>query len=152
MAIPSLTSETLPHFVNRFERLEAETPRKFGTMDTTKMLRHMRNAFETAIGETDLPDESIPVVRKVLFVLIAHVITTWPGGRIKAPDYWSPETDKAFDEERALCRQALDRFVDTVAKEPDRVSSHPILGPLTLKQWSRLNGVHFHHHLRQFGV
>ncbi len=147
-----LTRESESMFLARVEKLRADSPRKFGTMDTAKMLRHMRNAFETCIGETNLPDSSIPVVRKILYFAICHVMTTWPGGRIKAPDYWSPPADHPFDEEKRLFLSAMQRFLAAFSAQPGQVGRHPILGPLTLRQWSRLNGIHLHHHLRQFGV
>ncbi len=136
----------------RIAKLAANTPRKFGTMDTNAMLRHMRNAVETSLGETDLPDKSIPLVSRVLFLLMTRVITTWPGGMLKAPDFWSPPPDHEFEKERELFLAATSRFLDALEKEPKRSARHPIFGSLSLSQWSRLHGIHLHHHLRQFGV
>lgn len=152
MAKPPLTRETAPTFLARVDRLRADSPRKFGTMDTNKMLRHMRTTFETSAGETNLPDVSIPVVRRILFFLVCRVVTTWPGGRLKLPDFWSPQADHTFEEEKRLFVGAMNRFFDAVASHPDQTQRHPTFGPLTMRQWSLLHGVHLHHHLRQFGV
>lgn len=152
MPKPPLCRENEAQFLARIEKIRADSPRQFGTMDANKMLRHMRNALETSVGETDLPDSSIHVVRRILYFLVCRVITTWPGGRLKAPDYWSPPADHPFGEEKTLFLAATRRFFDALAANPDRVARHPIFGPLTLRQWSRLHGIHLHHHLRQFGA
>lgn len=152
MSKPPLSRETAPQFLARIEKLRADTPRRFGTMDTNKMLRHMRNALETSVGETDFPDISVPLVRRILYFLVCNIITTWPGGRLKAPDFWSPPPDHTFEEEKALFLVASNRFMDALASRPDQIARHPIFGPLTLQKWSRLHGIHLHHHLRQFGV
>ena len=109
MAVRVLDQQNLSYFLGRIEKLSKDSPRKFGTMDVTKMMRHMRNAFETAMGETNLPDASKPFVGKFLYYVITHVITTWPGGRIKAPDYWTPPSDHSYEEERELFVVALKR-------------------------------------------
>lgn len=143
---------TESEFIDRLNNLRANSPAVFGTMDTTRMMRHMRTSFETAVGETDLPDSSIPVLRGVIFFLITRLITTWPGGRLKAPDYWSPSAEHSFEEEKRLLVEVIGRFLAALDADPERRSRHPIFGPLTLRQWSRLSGLHMHHHLRQFSV
>lgn len=148
----ALTRETQSNFAHRIEALRADSQRKFGEMSVEQMLKHLRNAMEVALGEKTLPDESKPIIRDILFILIARLITTWPGGKIKAPDYWSPPADYDFERERTELLGVLGRFLDTFEKSPDKIGVHPILGPLTLKKWSQLMGVHIHHHMRQFGV
>lgn len=152
MAKPPLSRETESAFLERVQKLRADTPGQFGAMDPNKMLRHMRNALETSIGETNYPDKSIPVVRGILYFLVCNVITTWPGGKLKAPDFWSPPVDHTFDEEKALFLAATKRFLEALASNPEKLAKHPIFGELTLRQWSLLHGTHLHHHLRQFGV
>ncbi|MEK7794245.1 MAG: DUF1569 domain-containing protein [Candidatus Hydrogenedentota bacterium] len=152
MAVRVLDQQNLSYFLGRIEKLSKDSPRKFGTMDVTKMMRHMRNAFETAMGETNLPDASKPFVGKFLYYVITHVITTWPGGRIKAPDYWTPPSDHSYEEERELFVGALKRFVGHLESKPGTVAKHPVLGALTMPQWGRLNGLHLAHHLRQFSA
>jgi hypothetical protein len=121
-------------------------------MSVEQMLKHLRNAFEVSLGEKTLPDESTPILRSIIFFVIAHVMTTWPGGRIKAPDYWTPPAEYDFERERKELLGAMDRFLAAYESGPDKVGVHPILGPLTMRKWSQLMGVHMHHHMRQFGV
>lgn len=152
MPAVALTRETAADFTRRIESLRVDSQRKFGKMSVEQMLKHLRNALEVALGEKSLPDESKPIVRDVLFFLIARLITTWPGGRIKAPDYWSPPADYDFERERKELLGTLGRFLDALEQSPTKIGVHPILGPLTMKKWSQLMGVHIHHHMRQFGV
>lgn len=148
----ALTTGTLAEFSGRIEALRPDSQRQFGKMSVEQMLKHLRNATEVALGEVTMPDESKPIVRNVLFVMIAHVFTTWPGGRIKAPDYWTPPPDHDFTGERSGLLAALKRFVAAAEATPEKKATHPMLGPLSLRQWSQLMGVHIHHHMRQFGV
>lgn len=152
MAVVYLTRETLPEFRRRIDRLSPDLKPQFGSMSVVAMLRHMRNAIETALGETDLPDVAKPVVGRLLYLFSCHVLTSWPRGRIKAPDWWVPPPEKEYDEERRLFLAALERFVDAHADSAKDVVHHPMFGPLRLHQWSRLNGIHLDHHLKQFAV
>ena len=152
MGKPSLTAATADHFRERLAKLEPDSERRFGTLDPAAMLRHMRLACEVGAGEVEVEDESTPVVRSVMFFVITRIMTTWPGGRIKAPDFWTPPADHEFEEERTALLAAMDRFNEKLEKEPDSRAANPVLGSLSTRQWSRLTGIHFHHHLRQFGV
>ena len=148
----SLTRETADEFRNRINQLSPDSDRKFGKMDVTQMMRHMRLSCDTATGKANVTDKSTPLVRNIMFFAVCHVITTWPGGRIKAPDYWSPPAEHGFEDERKLLLGAIDEFLDKLEQDPSFVAANPVLGPLDQHKWSRLMGIHFKHHLRQFGV
>lgn len=151
MAVSHLTAESKDYFVSAIKKLKPDSERRFGTMDANQMMRHMRNALETSMGEVQMPGKAIPVVGKSMYFLIAHVVTTWPGGAIKAPAYWTPPVEKEFEAERQALLAALDRFV-AFHSAGKATSPHPLLGNLNSRQWSRLNALHFRHHFRQFGV
>jgi hypothetical protein len=152
MPAVALTRETHSDFTRRVKALRGDSQRKFGKMPIEQMLKHLRNAFEVALGEKTLPDESKPIVRDILYFLIARLITTWPGGRLKAPDYWSPPADYDFIRERDELLAVMNRFLAAYEAAPDKIGVHPILGPLSMRKWSQLMGVHINHHMRQFGV
>lgn len=152
MALYFLNKETLPAFMQRIEKLSPDSERQFGTLDVVGMMRHMRNALETALGEVTMPDDAKPVIGPCLYFFITHIMTEWPKGKIKAPDYWTPPAEYDYAKERELFLAALNRFVDAQANEPHKKTKHPMLGTLTLAQWSRLNGIHLDHHLKQFAA
>ena len=148
----SLTREAADEFRNRIKELSPESDRLFGKMDVTQMMRHMRLSLDTATGKATVEDRSRPLVREVIYFTVCHVLTTWPGGRIKAPDYWTPPAEHEFDAERRLLLEAIDGFLDKLEQDPSFTTANPVLGPLDQHKWSRLMGDHFKHHLRQFGV
>ncbi len=152
MAILPYAKDSEADYVNRMSGLTVDSERKFGTMDSTKMLRHMRLSYETAIGETDFEIKPIPVLSPILLYVFSNVLKVWPGGKIKAPGFWSPPAEGAFDEELKLITEAQSRFLEKLESSPDEVNAHPIFGKMTVQQWSRLLGPHLNHHLRQFGV
>ena len=75
----------------------------------------------------------------------------WPKGKIKAPQVFFPEPGE-IESERAKCLGAMARFIEATEREPGRMGLHPVFGSLTLKAWQRLHGLHFEHHLTQFGA
>lgn len=152
MEVRNFNRENLEYFKEHVNRLTPESERQFGTLDVVGMMHHLRNAFETAAGDVTVEDKSVPIVRTAAFYIVCYVMTTWPGGAIKAPDYWTPSTDNEFDEEHALFLKSMDRFCDMLEEDPTGRAANPVLGPLTRLQWSRLMGVHCKHHLRQFSV
>ena len=152
MAVLPYTSETAESYASRMGGLRADSERKFGTMDTTKMLRHMRLSYETAIGETELENKTIPLVAPLVLYVFSNVVKTWPGGAIKAPGFWSPPAEGDFEEEYRLLAASQQRFLERLSTSPGDVNPHPLFGKMTVQQWSRLLGPHLNHHLRQFGV
>lgn len=151
MPVYPYTLEYEDEYTKRLSRLKPDSERKFGTMDPTKMLRHMRLSYETALGETDLKAAPLPM-GKLVYYIITGPMKTWPGGKIKAPDYWSPPAEHEFDEEMRLLTQSMSRYLEKLAESPNEVHAHPMMGKLTVKEWSRLLGPHLNHHLRQFGL
>lgn len=115
-------------------------------------MSHLRHTFQISLGEIEEADTSNFFMRTVGRILAFHVFTKWPGGRIKAPDSWTPEPTAAFEVERDQALAALDRFVEAATVDPTRRTVSPLLGPITLDYWQHVHGVHLAHHLRQFGV
>ena len=152
MATFDLDRSTLSVFHGRLSRLTPETPRQWGTMDLPLMLRHLTFAVEMSLGEQAVPDRSVPLVRDLLFAFAFRWFTNWPKGRLKAPAYTVPPPQGDVDAERAALVDRMWRFVDLLEREPDRRAMSPGLGAIPLTKWSRVHGVHFDHHLRQFGV
>jgi hypothetical protein len=150
--LPDLSRESLSAFTAPLEKLKADTPRKFGEMDPSRTLRHLRTALELSLGEGDAKDESIPVLRFIIRVVFFQLITRWPGGKFKAPDYWTPPAEHEFDEEKRLLCEALERFVVACEAQPDRKTISPLLGPIRLDFWSHVHAIHSNHHYRQFGL
>ncbi len=114
------------------------------------MMRHLRRMLEISMGEVAVPDGSIPGLRFIIRVLFLHVFTVWPPSRVRLPKDWLPPAKHGFAVEKDLLLQAVDRFVQRLDQQPEQQTVHTLLGPLTLRSWSRVPGVHFNHHSRQF--
>ncbi|MCB9784358.1 MAG: hypothetical protein H6751_15455 [Candidatus Omnitrophica bacterium] len=46
----------------------------------------------------------------------------------------------------------MDEYLEVLEKEPERIGLSIYFGKMTMTEWSRLHGAHWHHHLKQFGV
>ena len=150
MPLPLLNRDTLSVYVNAARELKADTPRRFGKMAPSDMVRHLRHTLEVSYGEKEEPDRSTWFSRGIGRVLIFHLITRWPGGILKQPDAWTPAPENEFDVEHQKFLDALERFVDELVKAPERKTVSPILGPRTLEYWGHIHAVHMSHHFRQF--
>lgn len=152
MPVVLLTRESLPRYRERIARITADTPRQWGTMDARRMMAHLTRSIELSLGEQKAPDNSTLLSRTLLRWLFFHVLTNWPKGKIKAPEYFSPEPEGDFAAEQARLLEALERFVAAAEAQPQRREVSELLGPTTLATWRRVHGVHMDHHLRQFGA
>ena len=152
MALARLTTRNLPLFVSRIEKLAPNTPPKWGSLSSTRLLAHFRIVIEMSLEEATFQDRSTWYSRNVMRVLAFHILPAWPKGSIKAPSEFTPESAGEFEEERAKCVAAFERFAKTAAATPNRKTMHVLFGSLTLDYWTFMHARHFEHHFQQFGV
>lgn len=107
MAIEFLNRDTVNDHIERINRLRPDSARRFGTLDARGMIRHLRWTIEASLGEPESVDESVPVVRTIIWILFFNLFTNWPGGKIKGPPFVTPEPEHDFEEERRLLIDAL---------------------------------------------
>ena len=148
--MPVLNPKHLGYFKDRIGRLTPDSKPRWGKMDAKLMLRHLRRAVEISLGEVAVPDHSIPILRRVIWFSFFYVFTVWPPSRARLPESWLPPAEEAFAVEKDLLESALDRFVARLRETSESQAVHTLLGPLPLNSWSRVHGVHFRHHFRQF--
>jgi hypothetical protein len=72
VAIHAYLPELARHFEDRLSALRVDSERRFGTMDSTNMLRHMRKSFESAVGvgAEDVKDISVPIFGRSCFLFL----------------------------------------------------------------------------------
>ncbi len=148
----NLNRETLPEYIERVAKLRADTQGQWGSMDAARMIQHLIFMTETSLGLREVPDKSTPIVRKIGWWLVFCLMTTWPKGRFKSFDFQMPSPAGDFPAQQAELIRLMERFVVQLETNPERRTLSPLLGPITIQQWSRVHGVHNSHHLRQFGV
>lgn len=151
MAWQHLNRQTLSAFEGRIEALRPGQPPRWGRMTPTQMLAHLHRTLLVSLGEVEVPDRSNWLTRTIGRWLVFHVLP-WPKGRAKSPPEYVAEPAGDFVFERDRLVEAMHRFVEAAETEPERRERSPLLGPMTLRYWRRVHGIHFDHHLRQFGV
>lgn len=146
-----LNSDTLPKFKERFNAIQANTPRKWGKLSPEDMVLHLSGITALSLGDRTAKKIGNIFTYTIGKYLIFYVLP-WPKGKIKVPEEWTPVSQMTLDAERAKLFALMDRFVERSTREPDAIMSHPMFGDCKLKFWQRIHGKHFNHHLTQFGV
>ena len=139
--------------VSRVRSLSVSSTGRWGSMDVTSMLQHLRLSARMTLGELSVPSankrafQMFPLKHLILYVL------PFPKGAPTAPALkpeLKPELEASFEDERAALLELLER-IGTGLREgfgPD----HPLFGPLSWREWGVATYKHADHHLKQFGV
>ena len=134
---------------SRVRSLSVSSTRRWGSMDVTGMLQHLRRSALMCVGDLSVPSANkrafhkFPLKHAILYVL------PFPKGAPTAPAL-KPVDAASFEEERAGLLELLER-IGTGVREgmgPD----HPLFGPLSWREWGVVTYKHSDHHLKQFGV
>ena len=135
--------------VNRIKSLSTSSTARWGSMNVTGMLQHLRRSTRMALGE--LPVASVnkralqmfPLKHLILYVL------PFPKGAPTATEL-KPVDAVSFEEERAAVLELIER-VGTGPSEGNG-PAHPLFGPMTWREWAVATYKHSNHHLKQFGA
>jgi hypothetical protein len=155
MPVRTLDHENLAYHRGRLLALEEDTRARWGGMDAMSMVCHLRASVEASLGEIEVPRLMSPLLGKPLGFLFFHVLPRWPRGKKGAKPpiaEMHPAPTLSFREERQRLLAAADRFVARAESDPHERFPHPVAGMTTLRGWSRIHGLHFRHHYRQFGL
>lgn len=130
-----------------------------GKWSAAEILEHLQMSFSASAARLERAvEKGTPLVkpdtwRQRLGAFVVVGLGYFPTGH-QAPEYVQPAGMPAAGVLQAAVA-ALERF-DTAAARcgevfgPDtKVTSHPILGAFTVKQWRRFHRVHTAHHLKQ---
>ncbi len=151
MGVILLERATLAHYEARLGALRPDSARRWGSLTPIGLLAHLSRTFELTLEEVPATDQSIPVLR-VALCFLAYRVLPWPKGKIRVPEYFMGEAGADFEAERAKVWAAAERYFEALEREPARRTLHPLFGPMTLRYWRRVHGLHWDHHLRQFGL
>src|SRR2546423_3657529 len=144
-----LNENDLAAILNRLKSLSVSSTRRWGNMDITGMLQHLRLSALMTVGD-------LPVVSKTkrafqmfpLKHLILYVVP-FPKGAPTAPEL-KPGDTTSFEEERAALLELLERI--GTGPSDGTGPAHPLFGPLTWREWGVATYKHADHHLKQFGA
>lgn len=152
MAIHHLTRDNLALFKDRFNKIVPDAAPKFGTLPPAGMFRHLQTILEMSLGQSSHPDISNWFTRNIVRPLVFDIITRWPGGKLKAPDSFTPAAQGDYEAEKVRLFQLMEEFTRLAQDHPEMKTNHALFGPVELSDWQKMHGVHFEHHFRQFGV
>lgn len=109
-----------------------------------------RNMRKLAEGKGDIAPPTLKQrIGKFVLVALGHM----PEGR-SAPEFTRPAVTPSVDV-RERFRQAVQDMDSAIATRaasvpaPRHIAIHPILGPLTSREWRKFHLVHTRHHMRQ---
>ncbi|HZI62620.1 MAG TPA: DUF1569 domain-containing protein [Pyrinomonadaceae bacterium] len=135
--------------LTRLQSLSASSAGRWGKMDVTSMLHHLRLSALMTVGQLSVPSvnkrafQVFPLKHLILYVL------PFPKGAPTAPEL-KPVDVTAFEEERVALLELVER-IGTGERE-GMGPAHPLFGPLTWREWGAVTYKHADHHLKQFGA
>jgi len=140
-------------FERRLAALRPDAPALWGSLDAHRMLCHVADVMEQALGERQAPDQSNFFLRHVVRFLVVRVMARMPKGAPTSAGFLSTGSGSVptdFESDRRRVVEAMRRCVDRPESTP--FLPHPAFGALSHAERAILTGKHLDHHLRQFGL
>ena len=137
------TRDSIKH---RVTTLRPDAQRQFGRMTVDQMLWHVNCGLENALGRYEVKDIKLPLPHSVVKFLVLNF--PWRKGKTPTAREFLATAQYDFATERAR----LLRLIDEVSAKSldDAWGRSSFMGPMTGRDWSRLQAKHLHHHLSQF--
>jgi len=142
--------EVYREITERLEKLNADTPRQWGKMDASSMVKHCDLVLSASLGPA-------PRKRALMSYLFRKVAKKQYVYRsiYKKNGYTSPAFVVAKGGDIANNRVALVEKINQfrkIGEESYENRLHSFFGRLTSKEWGMLQFNHLNHHLTQFGL
>lgn len=132
-----------------------------GKWSSAQVLEHLlityrstTGVFERLKSSTSLPPMPHLTMTQRVGILLITVLGYFPEGR-KAPAFTEPKGNIAPENIVAEVVEQLAKMdcaiaqVETMQGSEHPIAAHPVLGPLTAKQWRKFHLVHTRHHMKQ---
>jgi hypothetical protein len=133
----------------RIRSVTSGSTARWGRMDATAMLAHLRLSALMALGELPVANKSKRAFQVFpIKHLILHVVP-FPKGAPTAPELLAP-APAPLDAIRAELVTLVERLGQGPREGHGPV--HPLLGRLSCREWGVATHKHTDHHLRQFGA
>lgn len=134
----------------RMRSLSASSTARWGNMDVSGMLKHLRLSALMTLGELSVPSankrafQMFPLKHLILYVF------PFPKGAPTAPALKVDAPAPDFEQERTAVLDLLERI--GTGERDGTGPEHPLFGPLSWREWGVATYKHADHHLKQFGV
>ena len=135
--------------VGRMRSLSASSTARWGSMNVTGMLQHLRRSALMTVGELPVPSANKRVFQVFPLKHLILYVFPFPKGAPTAPEL-KPNDARSFEEERAAVLELLER-IGTGLRDGVGLA-HPLFGPLSWREWGVATYKHTDHHLKQFGA
>jgi hypothetical protein len=130
-----------------------------GKWSTAQVLEHLYLSYSGTVKglqrclEADKPLARMPLLKDRLRAFVVTELGHLPAGG-QAPERTRPRGMPADEVTHGIASQivAMDEVIaqcETRFGKRTRVLDHPILGPLTARQWRKFHWIHGRHHLKQ---
>lgn len=144
-----LNENDLETIRTRMRSLSVSSTRRWGSMDVTGMLQHLRLSALMTVGELPVASKSKRAFQMFPLKHLILYVVPFPKGAPTAPEL-KPGDATSFETERTALLELLER-IGTGPREGTG-PAHPLFGPLTWREWGVATYKHADHHLKQFGA
>jgi len=140
-------------FISLLQRLEANTPARWGKMNLQQMIEHFTDVTMVASGKIKLPiatpADKLQKYRE--FMLSEKQFKENTKSPVLPPE---PLPLKKHTKEAAIgkLQEELIYFFEVFENEPAKKTVHPAFGELNFEENIQIMHKHAVHHLRQFGI
>jgi hypothetical protein len=137
---------------NRISMLTENSPRKWGKMTASQMLKHCDLVLKVALRKVELP--AVNILFKTIGAATKIEMQVFNNGIPRNMPTFQKlivnfECD--FDESKTNLLNTLNEF-RTASEKKDLPNRHRLFGTMTEKDWGFLEYKHLDHHLKQFNV
>ena len=140
-------------FISLLQRLNVNTPPRWGKMNVQQMIEHFTDAVMLASGKFKLPimtpRDSLPRYREFLLSEKPFKENTKSPVLTEDPSPLRKHTPQAAI---GKLQEELINFFETFKKNPTLTTRNPVFGDLNFDENIQLIHKHALHHLKQFGI
>jgi len=134
---------------NRMRSLSTTSTARWGRMNVTEMLQHLRLSARMTVGELEVASSNKRVFQMFPLKHLILYVLPFPKGAPTAPELLPVEA-ASFEEERSALLTLLDQI--GAGSREGAGPPHPLFGPMSWPEWGTVTYKHADHHLKQFGA
>ena len=144
--------EVVRALASRLDRLQPDTPRRWGTLTAHEMLCHLGDAAEFVLLIRPRRVPIHPRARVLVRLVGLWTPLPWPKG-VKTNPMHDPKADGTKPADFARDRSRVLAGLEGIARATGNLEPvHGIFGTMSVRAWQRWMYKHTDHHLRQFGL
>ena len=133
----------------RLRTVKVDDRAHWGKMTAKQMVRHLRYAYEVALGERMVEPVKGPPPVLIKWLALRSGLR-WMKNIQTMPELKRAIAEHSEDKFDGLVGVAIERM-EAVASGTRCAPAHPMFGPMSAAEWMRWGYLHADHHLRQFG-